>query len=325
MMISVILCTYNRADSLQVTLDTLMKQEGIVDGRMWELLIVDNNSKDNTRELVESFMIDAKLPIRYIFEPRQGKSYALNTGVATSRGEALAFTDDDVIVDKKWIASILEAISTYPHKAFGGKVVPVWSEPIPPWIQAKGPYSKPIVGGPIISHGISYGDEIKEYGKGMWVPIGANMFFRREVFDQYGEFRTDICPNGEINYWVNEDCDFCFRLKNNGEKLLYYPRAIIYHPVTQFKLHPEYLSKYFWDAGMKQAREDCRPGILRSFKSIVRTALLVAKRLSNYLFSYLKNEPAVTMHHKCYLHFFTGKLFYYIKATVMPSNRFMVL
>jgi len=102
-MISVIVCTYNRASYLQKTLTSFFEQTclGAVDH---ELLVIDNNSSDDTPQVVEEFK--ARPGARYIFERRQGLCCARNRGVAESRGEIVAFLDDDVIVDKNWLASL---------------------------------------------------------------------------------------------------------------------------------------------------------------------------------------------------------------------------
>ena len=307
--LSIIICTYNRAESLKRTLDSLRAQEDLRSESSWELLVIDNNSSDQTRKVIKSFIETAMMNVRYIFEPRQGKSYALNTGIANSNGQLLAFTDDDVIIDKRWVASIMEAASKYPHKAFGGKVLPLWPNDIPSWIQAKGPYSRPIVGGPIPSH--DRGDEVREYGEGMWVPIGCNMFFKREIFDKYGGFRTDLGPHGDI-YGTNEDCELGFRLINNGERLLYYPKAIIYHPVPQSRLSQEYILHYLWSAGITQAKMNSIPNIIVRSKRIIRCVLLVAERLLKYLLSLSNSDISIRMHHKCFLYYLKGQMYFYI-------------
>jgi len=307
-LLTAIICTYNRADSLKRTLDSFRNQEALECEEAWELLVVDNNSSDHTRQVVKSFVATAKMNVRYIFEPRQGKSYALNTGIANSNGQILAFTDDDVIVDKRWVASIIEAGSRYPHEAFGGKVLPLWPDYIPPWIQANGPYSRPIVGGPIPSH--DRGDEVREYGEGMWVPIGCNMFFRREVFDKYGGFRTDLGPHGDI-YGTNEDCEIGFRLINNGERLLYYPKAIIYHPVPRSRLSQEYVLRYLWSAGITQARMNSPSNILGRSKRIIKCILLIVERSLKYLFSLSNSDLSIRMHHKCFLYYLKGQIYFY--------------
>lgn len=292
---------------------SLMNQEGFEDKNLWELLIVDNNSNDHTREVVENFGADTSLNISYIFEKQQGKSYALNTGIANSRGQILAFTDDDVIVDKRWVASIIEASTKYSHKAFGGKVIPLWLDPIPPWIQPTGPYANPIIGAAIVSH--DKGDEVKEYGEDMWVPIGANMFFRRDVLEKYGGFRTDLGPRGDI-LGPHEDSEMGFRLKNNGEKILYYPNAIVYHPVPHYRLSTEYLLKYFWNLGLTEARMDCPSNVMRRSKAILRWTLFLIIRFVKYCLSVLKDDPSARMYHKCQLYYLIGRIYNYATGRI---------
>lgn len=95
--VSVIVVTYNRADMLVDTLESLTRQSRLPD----EVLVVDNNSTDTTRQVAESFM--GRLNLRYIFEKIQGTSTARNTGVENATGDILAFLDDDCVADKEWL------------------------------------------------------------------------------------------------------------------------------------------------------------------------------------------------------------------------------
>src|SRR5271156_2755228 len=95
MKLSDILCTYNRAESLAKALASIA-QSTVPDSIQWEVLVVDNNSRDATRSVVEEFWWRDPSRFRYLFEPKQGKSNALNAGIQQARGEILAFTDDDV-------------------------------------------------------------------------------------------------------------------------------------------------------------------------------------------------------------------------------------
>lgn len=104
-LITVIIATYNRYESLKDTLDSLLSQEGN-NGFNYEVIVADNNSKDKTKETVNSYMPKFNGRLRYLFEPRQGKSYALNSGIKESNGEIIAFTDDDCMPEKKWIQKI---------------------------------------------------------------------------------------------------------------------------------------------------------------------------------------------------------------------------
>src|SRR5579863_630372 len=94
--ISVIICTYNRCDSLRRTLESLGQAAGLADLE-WELLVIDNNSTDATRAVVEEFTLTPQLDVRCLTEKRRGKSYALNTGIAAATGGVLAFLDDDIL------------------------------------------------------------------------------------------------------------------------------------------------------------------------------------------------------------------------------------
>ncbi len=109
MNISVILCTFNRCRLLQAALESAVASR-MPPGTGWEVLVVDNNSKDQTREVVEDFSRRYPGRFRYLFEGRPGKSYALNTGIAAAKGDVLAFMDDDVTVDPEWLQSLVEPL-----------------------------------------------------------------------------------------------------------------------------------------------------------------------------------------------------------------------
>lgn len=95
--LSVIIVTYNRADMLAETLDSIVEQTRVPD----EVVIVDNNSTDHTKAVAERYK--NKLNIVYVFEGIQGTSTARNTGVKASKGDIIVFTDDDCIADKNWL------------------------------------------------------------------------------------------------------------------------------------------------------------------------------------------------------------------------------
>jgi glycosyltransferase involved in cell wall biosynthesis len=104
-MISIVICTYNRASSLAKTLETL-RQMTVPPDLAWELIVVDNNSNDNTCGIVEEFARTSGLEVRYIFEPAQGLDRARNVGIMKARGEIVAFVDDDVLVTEDWMANV---------------------------------------------------------------------------------------------------------------------------------------------------------------------------------------------------------------------------
>ena len=99
----------------------------------WEVIVVDNNSSDATKETTHWFCDSYPERYKYIFEERQGKSYALNAGIAQSRGEILVFTDDDVVVHSDWLTEIKTTFDRFHCSAVGGRIVPTWDSGIPSW------------------------------------------------------------------------------------------------------------------------------------------------------------------------------------------------
>ena len=183
---SVILCTYNRASTLSRALESLSDLD-VPAGLDWEVLVVDNNSTDDTRAIVERVAAEARLPCRYVFEPQQGKSFALNAGIAQALGQVLVFTDDDVTFDRGWLRALLAAFDAPDCAGVGGQIVPVWPAPPPRWFSDTGPYR-------LLPAVVGY--QFDTSGPVIRPPYGANSAYRRVMFDRYGQFRTDIGPRG---------------------------------------------------------------------------------------------------------------------------------
>src|SRR5215471_10901315 len=133
--ITVVVSTYNRCEMLPAALEHLLEQE--TGGICYEVIVVDNNSSDATREVVRRIIGEGHPNLRYVFEPKQGSSFARNAGIAAATAEIIAFVDDDVVVAKDWIATIKQAFEDQPEiDCIGGKVVPIWSAPIPKWLNS---------------------------------------------------------------------------------------------------------------------------------------------------------------------------------------------
>src|SRR5690349_5231481 len=102
--VSVCICTYNRCQTLRSALESVLGQEA--DGVRFEVIVVDNNSTDDTKQVVESFVRRGHSNLRYSFEGRQGLSHARNAGIAVARSPLVAFTDDDIRVAPDWVSTI---------------------------------------------------------------------------------------------------------------------------------------------------------------------------------------------------------------------------
>src|SRR5689334_20013129 len=109
--ISAIVCTYNRCGLLHESLSRITSQQS--DGLRYEVIVVDNNSTDDTRQVIEAFAGSPNCVLRYVYEPQQGVSYARNAGIATARAPLLAFFDDDVLVSSDWLTKIKQTLDLH--------------------------------------------------------------------------------------------------------------------------------------------------------------------------------------------------------------------
>lgn len=252
MKITVILCTYNRAQSLALALESVAGS--VLPGSIsWEVLVVDNNSSDNTREVVEEFTRRYPGRFRYLFEPRAGKSHALNSGIRESSGEVLAFMDDDVTVDGKWLENLTARVLTREWAGSGGKILPQGSFTPPPWLTLDDRYAlAPLA---IFDLGTEAG-EMNE------PPFGTNMAFCREVFEKVGEFRTDLgpCPGSETR---SEDTEFGYRVMAVGLRIWYEPSAIVYHSLPAHRLQKQYFLDWWYDKARADIKQDGVPSDTR--------------------------------------------------------------
>jgi glycosyltransferase involved in cell wall biosynthesis len=244
MQLSVIVCTWNRRALLKAALDSIAAS-ALPPTLDWEILIVDNNSTDGTRSLCEEFVRSNPARFRYFLESRPGKSFALNTAVENSKGEVLAFTDDDVKVHPQWLAEILHTIDTWNCAGVAGKIIPVWAMPKPPWIASDGPYRPMAV---IVNYDL--GDAPCETTV---PPFGANLAFTRQAFTQHGLYRTDIGPSTDRKVGC-EDTEFGRRVLAGGGKIVYAPCAVVYHPVEEARLHKNYFRDWYYDYGQAITR-----------------------------------------------------------------------
>ena len=166
--ISILLATYNRSSVLRQTLRAFASVRQIC--RFAEIIVVDNNSNDQTPDVVESAEED--LPVRYMFEPRAGKNCALNRALNEAHlGDLVVFTDDDVVPNVDWLEAIVDASARWPNESvFGGRIYALWPEGGPPsWAKGRNVQS---VCFSVHDHGeneIIYHDGTAPFGPNFWV------------------------------------------------------------------------------------------------------------------------------------------------------------
>ena len=218
-----------------------------------EIIVADNNSGDDTKRVVEKYVSQFPERIKYLFEPRQGKSYALNRGIQEAKGDILAFTDDDVLVDPYWLAHLVECFEKYGCDGVGGRVVPVYPDQTPQWIRDN---SVKLAGIVVVA---DYGEETKPYGKPMDPFIGSNYAFKRKVFNDCGLFRVDLGPGARA---MGEDTELIERLSAKGYSLYYCGAAVVRHPVDLGRLRLDYIAKWHMALGRFAARTILLPTLL---------------------------------------------------------------
>jgi glycosyltransferase involved in cell wall biosynthesis len=247
-LVAVIIPTYNRAALLARTLDRLAHTRCTLP--TWEVIVVDNNSTDDTRSVVESRRAGFPVPLRYVFERLQGRSRALNTGIAGSGAEVLAFTDDDVLVADGWLeAATAPLLAAGDIEYTGGPVRPLWEGPRPRWLSS----SKSDLWGTIAI--LDYGNEAFVFEERRRVPLGANMAARRTLFDRIGLFSERLGRTG-LRLLGQEVPELLARARAAGARGLYVPDMVVDHHVPASRLQKSYFRQWWYGKGISRAELD---------------------------------------------------------------------
>jgi glycosyltransferase involved in cell wall biosynthesis len=206
--VSVIIATRDRAEKLAAALHSL--ERVIVPTTLaWETIVVDNASADETRAVVRDAQLHARVPVHYVFEPRPGKSVCLNTGLRHARGRVLAFTDDDCLVDARWIATIAGAFAADASlAALGGRV------------ELHDPRDYPVT---VRTHNAREEFSAARYS----LIVGCNMAIARGALDRVGQFDPTLGPGSRC--YAAEDFDLLYRIHKAGLHVAYIPEVLVHH------------------------------------------------------------------------------------------------
>jgi glycosyltransferase involved in cell wall biosynthesis len=241
MELSIIISTYNNATSLMRTLASVVKQNA--DKNIWECVVVNNNSTDDTAERVVAFAKEhSDVTIRLVDEPQQGLSHARNRGITESKGQFLAFIDDDETINEGFVSAYIDLFRN--HGAFvGSGVLKVcYDSARPKWMSH---YTEKMIANPL-----DLGNEIITITRSV-MPTGGNMAFNREVFNLYGNFDTSLGRRGN-ELFGGEENDMFERIRDLGERIIYTPHAIAYHHIADKKLTAEYFDKLSYGVGVSK-------------------------------------------------------------------------
>lgn len=240
---SVVVCTYNRCESLADTLQAIAKLQVRPDFQ-WELIVVDNNSRDATPETVERFRVSRPdLRVRYMFEKQQGLSHARNLGISAAEGEFVVFTDDDVLPANDWLDLIVGGMRTHHCDAAGGYIAPLWQAAPPSWLTER------FYGFLALRTDREGPKEVREPHD---MPFGASLAFARRVFDTVGLFDPQLGRKGNV-LAGGEEIDVLMRIVENGGRVMYIPEAIVQHKVEAFRLRKRYFRRWRYQCSLNEA------------------------------------------------------------------------
>jgi GT2 family glycosyltransferase len=298
--LSVIMSTYNRGELLYDAVRSVLAQRPTITPP-FELIVVDNNSNDGTREIVQRFAdVDAR--VRYVFESQQGLAYARNAGIRKAHAPLIAFTDDDVRADRDWVASIVRAFREHGEAYMvGGPVLPLWPAVPPEWLTRD--HWAPLA---LVDYGKT---PVSVTAENPICLVGANLSFRRSVFDTVGLFASDFQRVKDAIGSV-EDHEFLLRFLRLGLTGIYDPRVVLHAEVQPNRLTRAYHRRWHTGHGhfhaLLRSEHMEQTGWGTAFGVPAHLYRQALGDLLGWLRSQSMGEAARAFYHEVRLRFFSG-------------------
>ncbi|WP_109829795.1 glycosyltransferase [Reichenbachiella versicolor] len=241
MLLSVVICTYNRAELLKKTVKSLCNQD--FSRSDYEILIINNQSTDHTNQVIQSLIKTyPENRILNFLETSQGLSYARNRGVKESKGSLICFLDDDIIASRDLISVYCKFFKSHPQvSSAGGKVVPYFEVDPPVWLSS---YLLPLYAQQ------NLGDCDSVFRKNSF-PIGANMCFRSSFFHTYGLFDTNLGRKG-VELLAGEEKELISRAHLKSDFSNYVAGAVIQHYIPEKRLNLNYIKRQALGTGLSE-------------------------------------------------------------------------
>lgn len=235
--ISAVICTYNRDKFIRKSLQCLCKQT--LDKENYEVIIVDNNSTDNTAAICKAFIEEHQdYNIRYVFEMNKGLSFARNRGISEANSPIITYIDDDAEATPQFLQSIVAFLQRNEHViGIGGKVVPVYPDGgEPEWMNK---YLNGFVGR------MDFGNDPIPFTKKMKYPAGCNMSYRKEILQKAGGFNNELTFRSDDKY-------IFFQVTKISPNVYYLPHARVYHNIDGQRLSFQNFKKLFLKTGNEE-------------------------------------------------------------------------
>lgn len=262
MMLSVILCTYNRERYIYNVLQSIAAG-GFGD---YEIVLVNNNSTDGTEGECQRFAKDhPEVAMRYCVEKQQGLSYARNRGIMESQGEVLVYVDDDAVVNREYLQTYADFFNRNKEAvAAGGPITPRYDGcEEPSWMSH---YTRQLVTGEL-----NLGTREREFPKGAF-PGGGNAAYRKSVFDEVGLFNVELGRKGNSLIGAEEK-DLFDKMTSRGMKFYYLPNAILYHLIPPKKLTQDYFDRLTYGIGVSERYRTLQIGKKKYLNRLLKEAV----------------------------------------------------
>lgn len=275
--ISVVVCTYNRVKYLEKSIESLANQS--ISKHNFEVLIVNNNSKDGTHELSAQLLMKYgdDIQLRYFIETEQGLSYARNKGIKESQYEYICFIDDDAIAEPDFLKNIQSFFENHPEASgIGGKIIPYYVDGKPNWMNhfMEGLVAK-----------VDYGEKVFRYN-GKKYPIGCNMTYLKKDLQAIGLFDVELGRKGNSGE-ASEEKDIFLKLQSKDRPVFYLPNARVEHVIEKPRLEYAYIKKISLGIGRSEHIRNKKLGwkklYLKYFELLIKLSAGVALSLI-YLF-----------------------------------------
>jgi glycosyltransferase involved in cell wall biosynthesis len=246
MRITITICTHNRVDMLRDTLTSLFAMH-FDETWSFDVLVIDNRSSDGTKELVRRFSEEHPDLVKYHYEERIGLVFARNTAVQLASGEIVAFVDDDIFFDPCWLTAVRCLFEHHPTAdCMAGRIVPQFEGGRPPWLRSD-PGWLNIEGMYGATH-FGDTDRLLTYPEH---PVGANMAFRKAVFEKVGLFDPALGRTG-ANLLSKEESEFFERIARAGLKTAYSSKASVIHRIPSERTSKRWILRRFYWQGISQ-------------------------------------------------------------------------
>lgn len=303
--LDVVVPTYNRSALLTKAIDSLLSARIPKDSDV-RIIVVDNNSTDNTKTVIDEVVKRTNGSVSYVFEKQQGRSPALNAGIAAANGDLIGFIDDDEEIDESWYETAVSAFKKNQVDFVGGPYVPRFESEVPSWLPKDHTAVVGIVDG---------GDKEVAFDESyQGILMGGNAVFTREILQRVGPYSTSLGRRG-TRLLSCEDEDMYQRLMAAGARGLYLPQLIVYHFIPRERLTKRYHRSWcFWQsvssAVLDRIRPQATPYVLGVPRYFYGRALRGVLRLANVR----NTDPALRFSNELSLWelagFFYGKHFF---------------